>query len=364
MKYTKKYHTLSEAGIASIMVTMVMMLIISLIVLGFAEIARREQRQSLDRELSTQAFYAAESGVNDALSALQVNSTVGKTNCAPYPFGGSPYGSLLGPGSNQLSGQATSYTCLLINPAPPFLKTSAGINQPTVVPIKTTSPINKMTISWQDTSNGTNFSCPLPVGTFPPAAVAGANNWPCDPGMLRIDLVPADGNPGGELDATNLAKHTLTAFLEPESGGAVPTISYNPANPTNTGLVQAGSCNSSNTYYCQVTIQFNPVTPHTYYLQLRSIYNPNDVKITATDSGGTTLNLQGAEALIDSTGKAQDELRRIQEFVSLTPTSALPAFAIQTTQGICKEFAVAPNGFYQNDANNNNNANDCPGIPY
>ena len=42
------------------------MIVMSLIVLGFAQISRRNQRESLDRQLSTQAFYAAESGVNDA----------------------------------------------------------------------------------------------------------------------------------------------------------------------------------------------------------------------------------------------------------------------------------------------------------
>ena len=56
----------SESGIVSLMMTLVIMLVISLIVIGIAQLSRREQRQALDNQLSTQAFYAAESGVNDA----------------------------------------------------------------------------------------------------------------------------------------------------------------------------------------------------------------------------------------------------------------------------------------------------------
>ena len=44
-----------QRGMASIIITMITMVIITLIVLGFATLSRREQRQSLDRQLSTQA---------------------------------------------------------------------------------------------------------------------------------------------------------------------------------------------------------------------------------------------------------------------------------------------------------------------
>ena len=55
----------------AILVTMNLMIVISLIVLGFAQISRRNQRQSLDRQLSTQAFYAAETAVNDAADLIK-----------------------------------------------------------------------------------------------------------------------------------------------------------------------------------------------------------------------------------------------------------------------------------------------------
>jgi Tfp pilus assembly protein PilX len=62
---SSRQSTSRQAGMVSIMVTMILMVVLSLIVIGFAQIARRNSRQSLDRQLSTSAFYAAEAGVND-----------------------------------------------------------------------------------------------------------------------------------------------------------------------------------------------------------------------------------------------------------------------------------------------------------
>jgi len=43
----------NQTGLVSIMVTIIMMLVISLIVLGFATVTRRNTREALDRQLST-----------------------------------------------------------------------------------------------------------------------------------------------------------------------------------------------------------------------------------------------------------------------------------------------------------------------
>ncbi|MCA9330399.1 hypothetical protein KDA11_07130, partial [Candidatus Saccharibacteria bacterium] len=55
----------NEQGIVSIFVTIIIILLMSLIILAMVRNATREGRQSLDRQLSDQAFYNAESGIND-----------------------------------------------------------------------------------------------------------------------------------------------------------------------------------------------------------------------------------------------------------------------------------------------------------
>ena len=49
---------------------MVLMIVISLLVLGFTEIAQAELRNTTDDQLSIEAYYAAETGVNDAVAVI------------------------------------------------------------------------------------------------------------------------------------------------------------------------------------------------------------------------------------------------------------------------------------------------------
>src|SRR5665647_2919352 len=114
----------SQSGMVAIFVTMLMIIVISLIVLGFAQVTRRNQRNTLDSQLSTQAYYAAESGVNDAASDLQRKIVAGaplpsKTTCAMLE------GSYDFTTKNTLTTDV-SYTCLLIDPNPSSLNYKLG----------------------------------------------------------------------------------------------------------------------------------------------------------------------------------------------------------------------------------------------
>ena len=102
----------NEFGLVSIMVASVLMVVMSLITLGFARIAQRENRQAVDDQLATQAFYAAESGINAAVKGI-TKSTLPRTEC---PFVGGEYN------NGVVSAEKDVYfTCVLINPTPDSL---------------------------------------------------------------------------------------------------------------------------------------------------------------------------------------------------------------------------------------------------
>jgi hypothetical protein len=69
--------------------------------------------------------------------------------------------------------------------------------------------------------------------------------------------------------------------------------------------------------------------------------------VTAKNAAGTDIKLSGAQAQIDATGKAQDVLRRILVNVPLhaSNSNALPDYALESTDSICKRFAVM-DGYY------------------
>ncbi len=306
----------------SILVTMVIMIIISLIVIGFARVIRREQRQSLDRQLSTQAFYAAETGVSDAINALNTGYGSDKSECgADATFNKVDLDSASG----------ISYTCLLIDQSPTSLEyDSISTSSATTIPISAKSgTVRNITLSWQDTDGGNDATCPTALGTFP------ANNaWPsnCDAGMLRVEIVPTIA-----FNRAGLVGNSLNAFLQPRSFGAG-TLSH-----PSQGDYVAADCRTTNTpKICKLTITMPNLQTH--YLRVRSIYKANRLTVTATDPSNNPVELVNAQALIDSTGKANDVLNRVVARVSISNLVGgdVPAFAIQSSDSLCKRLGVAP----------------------
>ena len=322
-----------ERGMASFMVTTVLILVISLIVIGFSQVARRNQREALDRQLSTQAFYAAESGINAAVAIIQAKSANGslpdtKNTCGPdvnYP-------------AVQLDGPEVRVTCLLVDTEVDSLfYTAVTENSPTVVPLISADgrPISKITLTWRSKAGGAAPSSNCTGGGF---TTRGA--WACGQGVLRADLAE---QPDGATDPA------MSTFFNPQLYGgtlndmSAPTVDYDSKG----GLIR-GYCVNGTDPRCMASIVGldRPV----YYMNLRSIYRDSTVSVSGVDAGGNRIDFTG-QVMIDSTARAQDVLRRIQVRVPLSPreSSNLPAYGIETTNSLCKRYAVEPN-YYAADA--------------
>lgn len=361
IRTSKKIRT-DERGLAAFLITAIMMVVVTLIVLGFAQIARREQRVALDRQLSTQAFYAAESGVNDAVHIIQgveaenngsatVVSPSNKTSCGPD----SNYAASPTLGSN------TSYTCLLVATQPTSLvysgTTSKVIN---LQDANSSTALSSATISWQNGSGGGDFSGCKGLGIFP-------TQWPsnCGADVLQIDLVPASAltcstaapcSNGVTQPQIALEQQTFTAFLYPQANGAG-SVAYPsvPISANSNGPVVAGKCTNGGS--CTVII--TGLSQNQYFVRFNAMYGiPQNITVTAND--GAAVQFINGQAVIDSTGKATDVLRRIEVRTSLnTLNNALfPNYAIQTNGSICKRFYITPI-----DGTSGRDGNGTPGAP-
>lgn len=330
----------NQQGMVSIIITMIIMIVISLIVIGFAQVTRREQRQALDRQLSTQAFYAAETGINAAVNAIQKQGySSEKTACAPDASG--PLS-----GSNVLdAANGIEYSCLLIDPSPSTLEyTSVDTDQSTIIPLTPAAgTLNRIAFSWQDKTGNTGFTgCPGPSGgqyTLPAVSA-----WPstCNAGILRVDIVPQDVS----VTRAGLMSRTLTAFLYPQNGGTGASVfPYNLNNPDQGAIVPVNCNSASSPRKCNVTIQLGAASgTGTFYVRVRSIYKSSALTITGYDTGNQQVDLINAQAVVDSTGKANDVLRRIAVRVPLSNIgNGVPNFAVQTGDSMCKRFSIAPN---------------------
>lgn len=346
-------------------VASILVIVLSLLTVGFAEMMRHSQQQELNNHLANQAYFAAESGINDAIRALNNGFNFRKTDCG-VTKPGDAYSSA--PGSKYLydnhvsdpsddSTASSIWSCLLIDPWPSSLQyDSIDTTTPKsfiFVPVGTnggTNPFKKLTlnVSWQDTDgSNTNFrgnTAPT-SGDFPTAA-----NWN-SVGMLKFTITPlSDMTPDG------LIKNAYTVYLYPnQSASSGPaSATYKPDDKGNTvdtdktGNIINGNCNLSNTpHYCSATIDGLPDTGEAGYLvSMRSIYSPTSVYIKGieTYSNGSVngVNFSGAQSLIDSTGKVLNQLKRISVRVPNRPDYPYPGFSAEAAGSICKKLDARP----------------------
>lgn len=347
----------SQVGMVSIMTTVILMTVIGLIILGFAQVSRRTQRESLDRQLSTQAFYAAETGINDVMKLVRDASQAGtsipaKTSCTDN--GPDNFYSSLASQSVLDAQRDIKYTCVMIESAPSELRYDDVGNDSIVVPMVSGSPITSIKLTWRPVNRGAHdadASCPSNADPHQVdnlfTAVNGSNRWICDHGVMRFDLVPT----AGELTMDGLMNSAMTTFAVPfgRSGGnptGVSDIPYLPGS-RNVNNSIGTSCNADQ---CSLTI--TGLSSTSYHMRIRSIYRKSNLTITAQSASGVT-SFSGSQIAVDVTGKAQDVLRRIRVNIPVTTTassadaSGVPDYAIETTYDLCKKFSVMDTYFYR-----------------
>ena len=346
----------NESGIASIFVVMTLMTILALISISFSHLMNREVRQSIDRQLSVAADYAAESGVNDARDYL-ING-----NGASFPGCATPNGDKHFVNNGDISGDSIEkYTCVAINTSPKELK--FNLNAGESATFKMTLPaMDKLHLGWSRPGSL------APLATTSGSLVIGQlpredQLTPDSTGILRTALypvIPGSGNAGVDTNAA-LEQASETYFLYPHGGSGTSEGSVNytgTSGHAKDGSFVDGNCNGStfpSLPLTQATKQFcNSVITNlsgvasTYYIKLSAIYSPLVVTLEASDSSNKVLQVPGVEALIDVTANGNDILRRQEAILPLAQGYSSPNYALESMNAVCKLFQVpvTAQGFY------------------
>jgi Tfp pilus assembly protein PilX len=328
--------TQNDDGFASLVIALILIVVLSLLTIGFAQLARTEQQNALNKQLANQAYYAAESGVNDAIQALpaieSASPAVNPDQCLS---------SSILPNSTLNSNTDVSYSCVLVNLNPLSLvkdPLSADSGWSTVFstmnPPGTTGGSNvlaSLTVNWSSTDNQTA----LPSSAITPLPPDSSWTYPA---VIQFSITPV---PSGTLNRATLESSTFTAYLYPSTSGTG-SVQYVTSSP-NSPIVTASNCSSGT---CSVTItnidQPGNTSGEFYLIHLFDYYDSSDVAVTnATDSNGKSLEFTESQAQIDSTGKAIQAVKRIQVVWPLNSTLNLPNNAIEA-QNACKRFSVYP----------------------
>lgn len=343
----------NQKGIASMVIVILIMTLLSLIVLSMTKNANREQKQALDRQLNSQAFYAAESGINDAKDYYNKHAKdpvaanrapESKDNCDP--ISGAEAGDQFPGYSSVVGTDVNNYSCVLYDATPDSLDfSSVGTNSSVIMPLqdKTGNPIQTLTFRWKrpNISNYDFSQCPAPSSGFPKSL-----NENCHAGGLRIELI--DPNASGRDDL--IAKNFVAFVLPSSSSNSTPgnPIYSSGVGTANQGVRWKGGCTGP-TNECVLTI--SGINRNKLLLHLRSIYNDNYVSVEGTiedpvTSGDIDVEFEDAQMMVDATGKASDILKRVRVRLPLNAygNGVYPEFSLQTASGVCKLLQILPPG--------------------
>lgn len=319
----------NQQGFASMVVALTLVIVLALVTIGFAQLTRREQQNALNKQLATQANYAAESGINDAIKYLHENPGYDPdpTEClSDLPTTATSAG--YKPAIDTTNG--VSYTCMLIDTKPKSLQfTQVDPRSSELVTFNTTDAPDPLTIEWDSLQpNAPNDTS----GGFPTTGSWTASKYPA---VLQFSITSL-GN--GSVDRASLTGSTFTAYLYPTNSATVPEKPYNPATQ---GLIIPASCVPQNGgRHCEAKI--TGLATGGYLLHILNLYDRTD---TITITGGNDPNLVNfidGQAVIDVTGKARDVLKRLRVRVCLSVNNCQSPLPGTEGQNICKRLETRP----------------------
>lgn len=365
-----------QNGLAAIVIVTVIITILTLLTIGFARLMDKEFRQATDRELASQANYAAESGMNDARAYVIDQENKGQdpttsgckdlSNASALPsqfvLNGSISAYYANPTSPPSQNNTVKYTCVIINAHPKNLDFgNVQKNQSVVFKMAPQAAAQNLYFSW-DNSDAPPQNSITSLGPSLPKET----NVNSDPrsatqiGMLRVTIYPAV-NGGGSSDNQNVfaanSSRTYVLYANADSfAGQLGSINYSSGTQ---GLVTGqtiGQCNLANRgnspvpnaqatgYACNLAVSnLDTSGAGFYYVRVTALYQNLSVGLQV-NNGGKAVPIDKAQAVLDVTGEGNDILKRLVGRLALSSNFNLPNYAIQSMDTVCKRQRLPKTG--------------------
>lgn len=394
MKSNKNF----KKGGVSIFIVIVVGVLVSIMSASFLRLMFRDQEQASKLDLSQSAYDSAQAGVEDAKRFLRIfraacgpsgtgifegvthncnamRSAIQNESCYTLATAGigNPNGETIiqttsgaGGASNDAS-LNQAYTCvkLRMNTADFLGRTNDG--SPSVINLKGTAAFDRVRIRWHSRENMTNGNN-IALDSLSNPSVRpriDSRNWRNQnrPAILKAQFygyIPGVGGSSSIMD---------TPY--PDDGNGASEILFYPTNNTsalssnvsNMPMVRRNESSSqattdytftrcsdrmdanSNAYACETTVNIGrSVDPRdVLYLRLTPLMNDSNFRVELLN-GNTVVDFAGVQPRVDSTGRANTQLRRVESRIGFNDTSfPVPLFSAQTESNeepICKEFSV------------------------
>ena len=403
----------TKSGLASFYIVTFVTLILSIIVLSFVHIVINSSNRTGNDDLYQSAYDSALAGVEDARIALiKYQECLGKNTpecirLRGYIENGSgdcdAIAHALGridaseskevpivekKNSSSTSGSESmdqAYTCVSIDlSVPDYRSTLSSSNRVAFVPIRVNHPdganaVKKVRLAWFSDAvkeQGHKYTYPATYGTdnnggdhtyFYPASDSQYTYLP-----ITVDLYQTnDVYTIGELTTNNGGGTDHSSFvLQPSAKGDHYMSAGDVLNQNDkfNNFPEQVKCDDGGEFNCYTDIELP--APYrggrrnndTFFIRVESPYGQSalDFAVALYDGGGNQLDFSGVQAHVDSTGRANDLVRRVETRIDFLTDFPYPEFAIQlnpegSDATMSKNFSVANNCWYSNT----NGAADC-----
>ena len=347
----------NQSGAAAMIVVIFFSIILSILTIGFIRISINEQRQTTDFDLSQRAYYAAESGVEEARRAVSelLNGTLSASDlrgdeCLP-PDDPSYSGTLSTDPDFDIE-----YTCMYIQFPPAEYRAELDTaNQTRQIDIRPVNPsggspnVQTLTLRWhinQVTPGGngliTSSGGSVDLRSAGDTSILQAPNWTF-PSMMEVSFI---AYPDTNITRTSIKDNKM--MVNPENGGAGSSspVFINGASTdpgVDDGQVVAANCNPATAvgdYVCEMSFDFTGLPANRdLTMRITNHYVPTTIEMTMENAAGDVLLFDQEQALVDVTGRAGQVYRRVEAFLDVDQPSLLPGFVIQSATDICKDFS-------------------------
>ncbi|MBF1015379.1 MAG: hypothetical protein HXK96_00970 [Candidatus Nanogingivalaceae bacterium] len=396
MKSSKNF----KKGGVSIFIVIVVGVLVSIMSASFLRLMFRDQEQASKLDLSQSAYDSAQAGVEDAKRFLRIfraacgpsgtgifegvthncnamRSAIQNESCYTLATAGigNPNGETIiqttsgaGGASNDAS-LNQAYTCvkLRMNTADFLGRTNDG--SPSVINLKGTAAFDRVRIRWHSRENMTNGNN-IALDSLSNPSVRpriDSRNWRNQnrPAILKAQFygyIPGSGGSSSNMDTPypddgNGASEMLFYPINSNSSNILspdipnmPRVRRNESSSDATTDYTFTRCSdrmdaNSNTYACQTTVNIGrSVDPRdVLYLRLTPLMNDSNFKVELLN-GDNIVDFAGVQPKVDSTGRANTQLRRVESRIGFNDTNfPVPLFSAQTESNeepICKEFSV------------------------
>lgn len=339
---------MDQKGFASIVIALILVTLLSLMTVAFSQLSRREQKSSLDKQLATQAYYAAETGINDV--EQKITNRYAKGDDLPFmatveallPDNCLTSAQMGAYGLTQTidAYRGISYSCIIVDVRPPDLRfANAEPENEKSTTFSVSGTLTSLRINWG--SHSPQGKVLRSAKGFTPKS-----SWN-SPAVLEVLLTPVgDGSRQGLIDRTFVTYmypvDTSWNPTDPEFRGSRGTVSYVNNSDAGQAKLSIGDCNMTREYACFVEITGIPDSANGYLVRMIPHYDRSKIKIDEAENlSGVKLEFTKGQAKIDVTGRARDVLKRVQVRAPINPPADTPDYVVEA-KNFCKRMTTEP----------------------